>query len=119
MDLLQQEAVVFHVRENNLRSNAGELPFDGDRGHSNPFWLLGWPWWRCWVHLDGRSEHLSSSSSVRPSNPLLTSTSESMDFMNFLSLRRAVFGPRLRDNDDTFHDVSIMSVESMPGGFSE
>jgi hypothetical protein len=38
MDLLQQEAVVFHVRENNLSSNADELSFDRDRGHSNPFW---------------------------------------------------------------------------------
>jgi hypothetical protein len=38
--------------------------------------------------------------------------------MNFLSLSRAGFGPRLRDDDDT-HDVSIMSLESMSGEFSE
>jgi hypothetical protein len=68
--------------------------------------------------LDGASTS-PSSSSVRPSNRLVTSTSESVDFINFLSFRRAGFGARLRDDDDTFHDVSIMSVESMPGGFSE
>jgi hypothetical protein len=42
-----------------------------------------------------------------------------VDFINFLSLRRAGFGARLSDDDDTFHDVSIMSVEAMPSGFSE
>jgi hypothetical protein len=31
----------------------------------------------------------------------------------------AGFGARLRDDDDTFYDVSIMSVEYMPGEFSE
>jgi hypothetical protein len=56
---------------------------------------------------------------VRPSYRLLTSASESVDFMNFLSLRGADFGARLRDDDETLHDVSIMLLESIPGGFSE
>jgi hypothetical protein len=32
-----RKMLFFHVRKNNFGSNAGELPFDGDRGHSNPF----------------------------------------------------------------------------------
>jgi hypothetical protein len=71
-----------------------------------------------WLALVDGVNTSSYSSSVRPVNRLETSKSELVDFMNFLSLRSAGFGPRLRDDDDT-HDVSIISLESMSGEFSE